>query len=124
MIPNEDLNDLSRRVLGAAYLVANVLGPFFKEKIYENALCHELRKQGMDAQQQVPIQVLYDGVVVGEFVCDILVNEILLLELKAADAIHPEHQSQAINYLSATGLPLYLILNFGTSRIGIKRVRL
>jgi len=65
MISDEELNDLSRRVLGAAFIVSNALGVGFREKVYENALCHELNKQGVRAQKQVPIQVFYDGVVVG-----------------------------------------------------------
>ncbi|BCM89921.1 hypothetical protein IAD21_01771 [Abditibacteriota bacterium] len=124
VITEEELNELSRRVLGAAYIVANTLGCGFKEKVYENARCHELRKQGLDAQKQVAVQVFYDGVIVGDFICDILVEGIVLLELKAADAIHPEFVAQALNYLKATELPLCLILNFGTARVGIKRVRL
>ncbi len=124
MITDEELNDLSRRVLAAAFIVSNTLGCNFKEKIYENALCHELLKRGIRAQKQVPVQVFYDGIVVGDFFADVLVEDVLLLELKRSDAIHEEHLAQALNYLSATGLPLCLILNFGTPRIGIKRVRL
>ncbi len=124
MITDDDLNDLSRRVLGAAFVVSNSLGCGFREKVYGNALCHELNKRGIRAQKQVPIQVFYDGVIVGDFIADVLVEDILLLEIKRAEAIHEDHLAQALNYLSATGLPLCLILNFGTPKIGIKRVRL
>jgi len=124
MVTDEELNDLSRRVLGAAFVVSNTLGVGFREKIYENALCHELQKQGVRVRKQVPIQVFYDDVVVGDFITDVLVEDVLLLEIKRADAIHEDHLAQALNYLSATGLPLCLILNFGTAKVGIKRVRL
>ena len=120
----QKLNELSRCVIGAAFQVSNVLGCHFKEKVYENAMCHELRKQGLNVEQQVSLQVFYDGVVVGDFIADLLVEGTLLVELKTSDAIIPQHESQAINYLSASGLPLCLILNFGTPRVGIKRMRL
>lgn len=124
MITDDELNEVSRRVLNGAFQVSNTLGCGFREKVYENALCHQLRKDGLHVQKQVPIQVFYDGIVVGDFIADILVEGVLLLEIKRAEAIHKDHIAQALNYLSATSLPLCLILNFGTPRTGIKRVRL
>jgi len=118
----ERLNELSRRVIGCAFAVANALGCGYLEKVYENALAHELRKAGLKAEQQQPISVRYDGVVVGDYVADLLVAGSVIVELKAAKALDDVHLAQCLNYLKATGLPLWLLLNFGSPRLEIKRV--
>jgi len=118
----ERLNALSEKVIGCAYAVSNSLGSGFLEKVYENALAHELRKNGIEVEQQHPLVVKYDGVLVGEFAADLLVENELLIELKAAKAINEVHSSQCMNYLRATGLKLCLLLNFGKPRVEIKRV--
>jgi len=115
---------LTRRVIGCAYQVANTLGNGFLEKVYENALAHELAKAGLSVSQQVPIAVVYDGLVVGDFFADILVEKTLLLELKSVTALTDAHFAQCLNYLKATGIPVCLLLNFGTSRMEIRRVML
>ena len=120
----EDLNELLVRVLGCAVAVAKKLRPGYLEKVYENALVHEMRKQGLLVEQQVALDVFYDGVVVGQFSADVLVRNLIILELKSAEAIIDAHIAQALNYLTTTGWPLCLILNFGTPKLGIKRVRL
>ena len=116
------LNDLTGRIIGAAYAVHNALGPGFLEKVYENALCHELRKAGVAVRQQVPVPVCYDGVVVGDFVAVAMVDDTVLVELKAASAIDDVHVAQCINYLAATGKPLCLLINFGARRVQVKRI--
>lgn len=121
-ITNDDLSNLTGTVIGAAYAVHNTLGPGFAERVYENALAHELRKIGIGVEQQVPITVYYDGIVVGEFVADIVVEGQLLLELKAVRTLDPAHVAQCINYLTATGKPLCLLLNFGGPKVDIKRL--
>ena len=78
----ERMNELSEKIIGCAFKVGHTLGAGFLEKVYENALCHELVKSGLVAVSQKPINVFYDGIVVGDFVADILVEECLLLELK------------------------------------------
>jgi GxxExxY protein len=118
----EVIDTLTERVIAAAFRVSNVLGAGFLEKVYENALAHELRKSGIDARQQVPVTVLYDEVVVGEYVADLLVEQKVLVELKAARGIDPIHEAQLLNYLKATGTRVGLILNFGTPRVGIRRL--
>jgi GxxExxY protein len=118
----ETLNHLSKRVIGCALTVASALGVGFAEKIYENALALEVRKMGLAAAQQRGIQVWYDGVIVGDYAADLLVDDALLVELKAVKALDESHRNQCINYLKATGLRLCLLLNFGTSRLEIKRV--
>ena len=115
---------LSERVIGCAFTVSNTLGAGFLEKVYENALSHELRKNAIRAEQQHPITVQYDGVVVGEYVADLLVNGVLLVELKAVKQLEGIHEAQCINYLKATGLKTCLLLNFGVPKMQIRRFSL
>ena len=102
------LNNLSRRVIGCAFTVLNTLGAGFLEKTYENALTHELRKAGLDVVQQHGLTVMYDGTVVGEYVVDLVIEQTLLVELKAVKALDQAHHAQCLNYLKASGLPLGL----------------
>lgn len=127
MITEEELermNEVSGRVLGCAIKVAKALRPGYFEKVYENALVYEMRKQGLRVETQVRLDVWYEDIVVGHFIADVVVEGMMLLELKMASSICDAHISQALNYLTTTGLPLCLILNFGTPKLGIKRVRL
>jgi GxxExxY protein len=116
------LNQLSGTVIGGAFAVLNALGAGFLEKVYENALAHELRMRGLAVEQQRGITVMYRDVVVGEYFVDLFVEEVLLVELKTANALDAAHHAQCINYLKATGLRLCLLLNFGKPRLEIKRV--
>ncbi|HBA53071.1 MAG TPA: GxxExxY protein, partial [Syntrophorhabdus aromaticivorans] len=100
----------------------NVLGNGFLEKIYENALAHELRKKGLKVEQQQAIPVYYDQIAVGEYVADLLVEESIIVELKAVKNIEDIHRAQCIHYLKATGLKLCLLINFGTPKVQIKRI--
>ena len=119
LITNELVNE---KIIGCAYTVANTLGSGFLEKVYENAMAHELRKAGLAVQQQAGIAVNYDGVIVGDYVADLLVENVVLVELKAVKTIDNVHFAQCMNYLKATGLQVCLLINFGTPRIEIKRV--
>ena len=119
-----DRTELSQMVIGSAFRVANTLGAGFLEKVYENALAHELRRNGLRVRQQHPMIVRYEGVVVGEFAADLLVEDSLLVELKAARALDDTHLAQCLNYLRATGLNVCLLLNFGKPRLEVKRVSL
>jgi len=116
------LDGITEKIIGCAYTVANDLGSGFVEKVHENALAHELRKAGLDVKQQYGIQVAYDGVIVGEFATDLLVEECVLVELKAAKALDDVHKAQCLNYLKATGLRVCLLVNFGSPRVQIKRI--
>ena len=107
-------SELTGKILKAYYKVYNKLGYGFLEKVYENAMCIELRKQGFMVQQQQPINVYYEEEEVGEYFADILVNETVILELKAADKLAYEHECQLVNYLKATDIEVGLLLNFGT----------
>ena len=110
------VNLLSKRIIGCALTVLHGLGTGFLEKVYENALSHELRKAGFGVSRQHRMVVRYDGVVVGDYTAD------LLVELKVAKAIDEIHHAQCLNYLKATGLHLCLLLNFGKPRLEIKRI--
>jgi GxxExxY protein len=116
------LNDLSGRVIGCAFTVLNTLGAGFLEKVYENALAIEMRAAGLAIVQQYGVRVLYNDMLVGEYFPDLLVEDVLLVELKTVKALDDTHRMQCTNYLKATGLRLCLLLNFGKPRLEIKRV--
>lgn len=120
---DEQLRVLSGRVIGCAIAVSKKLAPGYLEKVYENALFYELNKRNFHVERQVRLDVYYDGVTVGHFVADIVVNNTIIPELKAVDDISDDHIAQALNYLTTTGCKLCLILNFGTPLLSIKRVR-
>ncbi|MCD4684748.1 MAG: GxxExxY protein [Anaerolineae bacterium] len=105
--------DLTKKIIGAFYDVYNGLGYGFLEKVYENALALELRKLGLSVQQQKPITVFYAGEPVGEYFADVVVNDVVLVELKAAQRLAGEHEAQLLNYLKATTMEVGLLLNFG-----------
>ena len=119
----DGVNLLSKRIIGCALTVLHTLGTGFLEKVYENGLVYELRKSGLAVSQQHPMVVRYNGTVVGEYTVDLLVEHIVLVELKVAKAIDEIHLAQCLNHLKATGLHLCLLLNFGTPRLEIKRKR-
>ncbi len=113
--------ELTEKIIGCAYNVYNKMGFGFLESVYEKCLLIELRKACLDAESQKPITIYYDNEIVGEFVADIIVNDTVILELKSVRQIINAHEVQLVNYLVATGKPVGLILNFGESKVGIKR---
>ena len=116
------LNRISDRIIGCAFGVMNTLGCGFLEKVYENALAHELRKAGLSVAQQHPITVRYDDIIVGEYFADMLVEATVVVELKAVKTLDSVHNAQCINYLKASGLRLCLLLNVGKSGVEIHRI--
>lgn len=114
--------DLSEKILAACFEVMNELGAGFLESVYEKALLIALRDKQLDAESQVPLSVMFRNEKVGEFYADILVEDKILLELKAARTIAPEHQAQLINYLKATGLEVGLLVNFGPTKLEYRRL--
>ncbi|HID28445.1 MAG TPA: GxxExxY protein [Desulfobacterales bacterium] len=116
-----DLNEITYKINGAVFEVMRVLGAGFLEKVYENALLIELRKRGLKAESQVPLKVSYKGEVVGEYVVDILVEDAVILELKAVEQIQKIHEAQLLNYLKATGVHVGLLINFKHPKAEIKR---
>jgi len=116
------LNNITERIICCAYNVSNRLGCGFLGKVYENALAHEIRKNGMNVEQQYPTQVFYDGESVGEFFADLFIENSVLVEIKVVKSFEDVHTAQCINYLKATGLPICLLLNFAKPRVEIKRI--
>ena len=112
---------ITKIVIGCAFEVINELGAGFLESVYEKALVLALRQKGLSAQAQFPLKVFFRGECVGDFIADILVEQNVLVELKAVKALMPEHKAQIINYLNATGLEVGLLINFGTPRLEYKR---
>lgn len=117
-----ELNLLTEKVVGCAFSVGNAPGVGFHEKVYENGLAYELRKAGFKVEQQKPINVVYDGVLIGDYFADLLVENFLLIELMTVKSFDEIHSAQCLNYLKATKLPLCLLINFGRPRVEIKRV--
>jgi GxxExxY protein len=100
-------------ILKCYYKVYNTLGFGFLEKVYENALFLEMTNMGMNCRKQVPINVFYNGEEVGNYFADIIVDDDIIIELKAAESLCEEHDHQLINYLKATNIEVGLLLNFG-----------
>ena len=114
-------SELTEEIIGCAYNVYNKMGFGFLESVYEKCLLIELNKAGLDVESQKPITVYYGNEIVGEFVADIIVNDTVILELKSVRKIINAHEVQLVNYLVATGKPVGLILNFGESKVEVKR---
>ena len=121
-VAREKIEAVAVKIIGCAYTVQNTLGVGFLEKVYENALAHELRKAGFKVEQQQPVQVMYDGALVGTYDADLVVEDCVLVELKVARAFDGVHMAQCMNYLKATGHRLCILLNFGNTRMDYKRV--
>lgn len=116
-----DINQLTYRIRSAIFAVNKVLGAGFLEKVYENALLIELRRMGLRAESQVPIKVQYKGFEVGEYFADIVVENEVILEIKAVDSLQKVHEVQLLNDLKATGYKIGLLVNFTYPRAEIKR---
>ena len=117
-----EINQVTERIITCVYRVSNTLGSGFLEKVYENALAIELRKNGLKVEQQYPIRVFYNSEPVGDFAADLLVEDCVIVELKAARSLDDIHSAQCLNYLKATGLTICLLLNFGRPRAEVKRL--
>lgn len=112
--------DITSKIIEAFYKVYNTLGYGFLEKVYENAMRIELNKSGLTTDQQKNIKVYYESQQVGDYYADLLVKDIVIVELKAAESICEEHETQLLNYLKATNIEVGLLLNFG-KKAEIKR---
>ena len=113
--------DLCGQIIGLAMKVHSALGPGFLESVYQKALIWELRKSGFRSEAQKPVSVQYDGQIVGAFAADLLVNESVIVEVKAIQTLVKPHEVQLVNYLTATGLNEGLLLNFGAERLEFKK---
>lgn len=114
--------DLTHKIIECAFKISNTLGCGFLEKVYENALGVELRRQKVNFRTQIPLRVQYQEETVGEYIADMIVENTILVEVKATEIDHPAYQAQVINYLRATNLPVGLLLNFGKPRLIYKRL--
>ena len=116
------MDAITEKVIACAFRVSNELGAGFSEKVYENALFHEISKSGLEVIQQHRMTVIYDGIEVGNYVADLLVENQVLVELKALAQLTNEHLAQCLNYLKATGHKVCLLINFGKAKVEVKRV--
>ena len=114
--------DLSYKIIGVAMQAHTELGYGFLERVYENALMVLFEENGIHAQQQIPIKVQFHGRVIGDYIADILVENSIILELKATDRIIDIHKAQTLNYLKATNFKLALLLNFGKRKLEYERL--
>ena len=112
---------VTETIIGCAYRVYNKMGFGFLESVYEKCMVIELQKEGLDTESHKPIEVYYDGEIVGEFVGDMIVSDTIIWELKSVRQVIKAHETQLVNYLVATGKPVGLILNFGERKVEIKR---
>ncbi|MFN3650528.1 MAG: GxxExxY protein [Armatimonadota bacterium] len=113
---------VSQRVIGAAIAVLKAVGPGFREEVYENALCIELESRGIPYERQVQVPVFYRRRNVGTHILDLLVDKTVVIELKAVSSLANLHAAQAVSYLRAANLRVGLVLNFGETPLGIRRV--
>ena len=116
-----EYQEITQKIIGCAYKVYNTLGFGFLESVYENSLMIELKKAGLDAKQQCPINVYYDDQCVGAFKADVIVDDLIILELKSVQNIVKEFEVQLVNYLTATKKDVGLLINFGPQKVDIKR---
>ena len=116
-----DINEITYQIRGAIFEVNRVLGAGFLEKVYEKALIIELLVRGLRAESQVPIEVIYKGEVVGEYFADIVVEDQVIIELKAVEQLQNIHEAQILNYLKATGYKMGLLVNFTHPKAEIKK---
>ena len=114
--------ELSESLIGCAMTVLNTLRPGLDEKLYENALVIELRKRGLQAQQQVQFPGHYDGQLIGTLVPDLIVDELVIVDPKVVSAFNDNHMAQMLGYLNITNLELALLLNFKNAKLAWKRV--
>ena len=114
--------ELSYQIRGALFEVYNTLGPGFREETYKIATCTEIARRGIPVAREVEIKILYKGVGIDTYQLDIVVDALVILELKAVEALHSRHQAQLLSYLRASGLQLGMLVNFGDEEIKIKRV--
>ena len=116
-----NIEDLIKQIIQCAYNVRMKLAAGFLESVYRNALLIELNDKGLKVDNEVPINVYYNNVIVGEFRADIVVENTVILELKATQYLSPVHEAQLVNYLTATDIEHGLLINFGGEKIEIKR---
>jgi len=113
--------DLTEKIIGCSYRVYNTMGSGYLEAVYEKCLAIELHSIGVRAEFQKPVDVYYENINVGSYVVDILVDNKLIVELKAVRSLAAVHEVQLVNYLAASRIPLGLLINFGEAKVDVKR---
>ena len=121
-LDEQEYDALTERVLGSVFEVSNTLGCGFLEKVYERALVRELGLRGVRAAAQVPLTVSYKGESVGDYFVDVLVEDVLVVELKCVERLVNEHTAQCLNYLQASGLRVCLLVNFQRAKVEWRRI--
>ncbi|MGM9475620.1 GxxExxY protein [Pedobacter sp. GSP4] len=122
MFDLDRLNSITEKIIGAAYIVSNTLGSGFLEKVYENAMFLEIVKSNFSVIKQQPLPVFYDNQIVGEYFADLVVEDEIIVEIKAIKELNEVHQAQLMNYLVACNRRCGLLINFGKPRVEIKRM--
>ena len=123
--PTDDAtHELTGAILGAAFAVSTELGHGFLEAVYRRALVRELKSRNLLASEEVPFKVMYRDEVVGTYIADLVVQRQVIVEIKAVDTLTDAHKTQVVNYLRASGLRVGLLLNFGTAKLGYRRLLL
>jgi GxxExxY protein len=113
--------DITEKIIGAAYKVYNTLGSGYLESVYEHCMLIELEKAGLQTESQKSIRVYYDGHIVGNFMADLIVEDCIIVELKVVYQLSKMHEAQLVNYLVSTGKDIGLLINFGAEKVQIKR---
>ena len=119
---NTDKHRLTEQIIGAVFEVSNTLGAGFLEKVYERALLHELKLQGIQVAAQVSFPVIYKGQSAGEYFADMVIEDTVVIELKCVDHLGKDHMAQCLNYLRASGKDVCLLINFQRPTVEWKRV--
>lgn len=120
-LSKDEINRITEKIIGCAYKVSNELGCGFLEKVYENALAYEIGNIGLKVEQQKQVKVFYDKIEVGFYETDLVVQDVVLVEIKGVKNLDEAHKAQCLNYLKATGLKICLLINFGNPRVEVKR---
>jgi GxxExxY protein len=114
-------NDITSQIIEASFEVSNELGIGYLESVYENALSIALREKSLTVARQIPLKVTFRGVVIGDFKADMLVEDKVLIEIKAVSNLLNEHYAQLLNYLKTTGIEVGMVVNFGTPKVQYRR---
>ncbi len=116
-----EYQNITEQIIKCAYKVYNTLGFGYLESVYEKSIIIELKKTGLDVESQNPITVRYDNEIVGSFIADLFVDKKVIVELKSIKTLTKAHEVQLVNYLTATGIDVGLLINFGESKVEVKR---
>jgi len=119
-----ETDEVTNRIIGSAFEVSNILGAGFLEQVYRRALAKELKLRGLDARQEVPFRVVYKGDEMGTYIADLVVEGLVVVELKAVESLSSSHVGQVLNYLRASGLKVGLLFNFGRPKVEFRRILL